>query len=137
MILLVRNQNSNSTWLLVPPSLFNPMHVDICNVMQGWLVFAFAFNYYLNLLWACDQSIFYDGSAQIPITSKGNATPLHDHTMIQPPSSTSSNVLCSYVLAKNRVGFAAWGVHCDNIRKQRAGKYRVIYIHKRKNLEFS
>jgi hypothetical protein len=29
------------------------------------------------------------------------------------------------------------GVHCDNIRKQRAGKYRVIYIHKRKNLEFS
>ena len=29
------------------------------------------------------------------------------------------------------------GVHCENIRKQRAGKYRVIYIHKRKNLEFS
>jgi hypothetical protein len=29
------------------------------------------------------------------------------------------------------------GVHCDNIRNQRAGKYRVIYIHKRKNLEFS
>ena len=29
------------------------------------------------------------------------------------------------------------GVHYDNIRKQRAGKYRVIYIHKRKNLEFS
>jgi len=29
------------------------------------------------------------------------------------------------------------GVHCDNIRKQRAGKYRLIYIHKRKNLEFS
>ena len=29
------------------------------------------------------------------------------------------------------------GVHCDNIRKQRAGKYKVIYIYKRKNLEFS
>jgi hypothetical protein len=29
------------------------------------------------------------------------------------------------------------GVHCNNIRKQCAGKYRVIYIHKRKNLEFS
>jgi hypothetical protein len=34
-------------------------------------------------------------------------------------------------------GDCARGVHCDNIRKQRAGKYRVIYIHKRKNLEFS
>ena len=29
------------------------------------------------------------------------------------------------------------GVHCENNRKQRAGKYRVIYIPKRKNLEFS
>ena len=29
------------------------------------------------------------------------------------------------------------GVHYDNIRKQRAGKYGVIYIHKKKNLEFS
>ena len=29
------------------------------------------------------------------------------------------------------------GVHYENIRKQRAEKYRVIYIHKRKNLEFS
>ena len=29
------------------------------------------------------------------------------------------------------------GVHCDNIRKQRARKYMVIYIHKRKNLEFT
>jgi hypothetical protein len=26
------------------------------------------------------------------------------------------------------------GVHCDNIRNQRAGKYRVIYSHKRKKL---
>ena len=26
------------------------------------------------------------------------------------------------------------GVHCNNIRKQRAGKYRVIYMHKRENL---
>jgi len=34
-------------------------------------------------------------------------------------------------------GQAPRGVHCDDIRKQRAGKYRVIYIHKRKNLEFS
>lgn len=49
----------------------------------------------------------YDGSAQIPITSKGNATPFHDHTVIQTPSSTSSNVLCSYVLAKSCVGFVA------------------------------
>ena len=29
------------------------------------------------------------------------------------------------------------GVHCNNIIKQRAGKYRVLYIHKRKNLEIS
>ena len=29
------------------------------------------------------------------------------------------------------------GVHCENTRKQRAGKYRVINIHKRKHLEFS
>ena len=29
------------------------------------------------------------------------------------------------------------GVHYDNIRKQRAGKYKVIYIYKRKNLEIS
>jgi hypothetical protein len=29
------------------------------------------------------------------------------------------------------------GVHCDNITKQRAGKYMVIYIHKTKILEFS
>ena len=29
------------------------------------------------------------------------------------------------------------GVHYENIRKQHAGKYRVIYIHKRENLEFS
>ena len=31
----------------------------------------------------------------------------------------------------------ARAVHCDNIRKQRVGKYKVIYIHKRKILKFS
>ena len=30
------------------------------------------------------------------------------------------------------LNFEPWGVHCENISKQRAGKYRVIYIHKRK-----
>jgi hypothetical protein len=37
---------------------------------------------------------------------------------------------CIYVIQ----GCNPRGVHYDNIRKQRAGKYRVIYIHKRKNL---
>ena len=45
-------------------------------------------------------------------------------------------------IARINIGFACTsnifspprGVHCDNIRKQRAGKYRVIYIQKRKKL---
>ena len=52
---------------------------------------------------------------------------------------TFLGILLSYFAA----GLPPWistlprGVHCENIRKQRARKYRVNYIHKRKNLEFS
>jgi hypothetical protein len=42
-----------------------------------------------------------------------------------------------YTKYRSSPDIAARGVHCDNIRKQRAEKYRVIFIHKSKNLEFS
>jgi hypothetical protein len=55
--------------------------------------------------------------------TKNNQSQGHEATLL--------NALHSRLMSRSR------GVHCDNIRKQRAGKYRVIYIHKRKNLEFS
>jgi len=40
---------------------------------------------------------------------------------------------CEFINVRGDV-FKSQVVHCDNIWKQRAGKYRVIYIHKRKKI---
>ena len=76
--------------------------------------------------------------------SVGDLNPFKGHAGVVLPPNLERN-FSGFLMRKDAIVFkvnpdklaAPRGVHYENIRTQRAGKYRVIYIHKRKNLEFS